>query len=71
MRYEINVSLRGRHFFATHPRSLTTAREAQKVLSALVERFTPADGYAVKIVKWEERGTELDAAAFLKQCEEV
>lgn len=45
MHYEINVSLHGKHFFATHARSITTRAECKKVFDAFKKAFTKEDGF--------------------------
>lgn len=54
--YEINVSRYGKHFFATHPRSLTDENTARKVLQVMRELFIKSDGYEVTISYWDCRG---------------
>lgn len=57
MRYEINVSLHGHHFFATNERSITSLFQAKKVLAELCSRFTNKDGYEVSLTKYETTGS--------------
>lgn len=54
--YEINVALDGKHLFATHERSLTTAKVAKEVYDKLVEAFPKNEGYSVEISYWETVG---------------
>lgn len=59
--YQINVSLNGRHFFATSPHSLTDSvdepnSEARKVHAAIVARFPVSEGFKVGVTRWEGRG---------------
>lgn len=49
MYYEINVALNGRHFFATHQRSLHTESEMKKCLEIFVEKFPESEGYNITI----------------------
>ena len=42
MYYEINVSLNGSHFFATHERSINCKDQLKRVYAALAETFTRA-----------------------------
>jgi hypothetical protein len=56
MHYEVNVSLRGRHLFATHARSATNEAEARRVYAHLRAAFPSRDGYDVDITRWEETG---------------
>jgi len=67
MRYEINVSKNGRHFFATAQRSITAKEEeAQKVFMALKERFYEDDGYKLALTYWETRGTHISEEDLFK-----
>jgi len=65
MYYEINISLNGVHFFATHNRSLTSTGKAIEVLKALQDRFSENDGYAISLTINYLSGTQLDIPEFL------
>lgn len=52
MYFEINVSLNGRHFFATSERSLRTLSEAQTVYRELKKAFPDNKGYSVTVRKY-------------------
>lgn len=54
MYYEINVALDGKHFFATHPRSITDENQVVAVYEALRERFKPQDGFDITATRWPE-----------------
>lgn len=56
MYYEINVSLNGRHLFATAERSATNKWEAEKIYNLFVEKFPKAEGYDITVTKWEKIG---------------
>lgn len=45
--YEVNVSLNGSHFFATHPRSCVNREDVKRVYAALKERFPESLGFRV------------------------
>lgn len=60
MYYEINVSLNGRHFFATDKRSITTQRALKEVYSILKEKFPPEEGYILLVSCIETKGRHLD-----------
>lgn len=45
--FEINVALRGKHFFATAERSCTTRDKATEVFRELQKRFPAEEGYTV------------------------
>lgn len=56
MYYEINVSINGRHFFATAERSITTAAELAAALRVFREKFPACEGYGISVTKWEKVG---------------
>jgi hypothetical protein len=47
MYYEINVALNGKHFFATHKRSITDSATLIKVLNTFRDKFLASEGYAI------------------------
>ena len=47
--YEINVAKNGKHYFATHERSLTETKEAENALKDFKNRFPEAEGFLVTI----------------------
>jgi len=53
MHYEINVSHKGRHLFATHPRSLTHKVEADALFEEFQKLFPADDGYTVRMYRCE------------------
>lgn len=53
MEYEINVSLNGKHFFATHERSITNSSALMKVFKVFVEKFPESDGYKISVTRKE------------------
>lgn len=57
--YEINVSFRGRHLFATNERSATDKDKAQALFNIIRERFPAADGYKVEITQWHSVGSKM------------
>lgn len=59
MYYEINVSLNGRHLFATAERSITTSRQAEEMYKLFLEKFPEKDGYKLDLTRWEHRGTPI------------
>lgn len=57
MGYEINVSKDGKHFFATHERSLGLSKShTREVYDKLVEAFPKNEGYEISINYWEKAG---------------
>jgi hypothetical protein len=59
MHYEINVSLHGRHFFATAPRSITTKEEVRAVLAEFDKVFTEARGFVIMVKEVREESEYL------------
>jgi len=47
MNFEINISLNGRHFFATHQRSINSSQDFETVLKTLQEKFPESEGYSI------------------------
>ncbi len=62
MYYEINVTLNGRHFFATAERSITDLATLKAVLLALKKGFTQADGYEMTVTEYRTVGRGVDVA---------
>lgn len=60
MGYEINVSLNGKHFFATHERSITNIWKLQEVLPIFMEKFPEAEGYEITVTEWQKTGKHMD-----------
>lgn len=56
MFYEINVSLNGKHLFATAERSATNTDKARELYFLFTEKFPEKDGYKVTVSKWEKFG---------------
>lgn len=49
--YEINISLNGKHFFATAERSLYSYFDLKRVLPVLQQKFPPEEGYEITVAK--------------------
>lgn len=49
MHYEINVAKDGRHYFATHERSLRDEEHAKAVLKKFNEAFPKKEGYEITV----------------------
>lgn len=62
MYYEINVSLNGRHFFATAERSIKDSDKMQDVYKVFMEKFPEDEGYRITVTKWENHGKYIDMA---------
>ena len=56
MPYEINVSLNGKHYFATTERSLSTEAEAKKLVKHFKNIFPKEDGYELFLSRQEHIG---------------
>lgn len=44
---EFNISLNGKHFFATAERSCTNSAQAEEVKKVLLEKFPKSEGYEI------------------------
>lgn len=55
MNYEINVSFRGAHYFATDGRSLHNEADAKKLLAHFREVFPRDKGYCCELRRIETR----------------
>ena len=64
--YEINVSKDGRHFFATHERSITDPAKLRDVLWVIGQKFPESEGYQISVTK-EIRGGEYLGPDTLKE----
>ncbi len=49
MAYEINVAKNGKHYFATHERSLTNQKDAENAFKDFLKRSPAKDGFSVSI----------------------
>lgn len=70
MYYEVNISLNGKHFFATNERSITDEHKLKEVYGTLREKFPNEDGYNITVVKYETVGKHIDMGDGLtwKRC---
>lgn len=60
MYYEINVSLNGKHLFATHERSITDIHKTNTVYKLFAEKFPESEGYKISVTKWETVGQSIE-----------
>ena len=60
MYYEINVALKGKHFFATAERSITNKWKLKEVYDILKEKFPHEEGYEISVTKYETVGKFVD-----------
>ena len=67
MYYEINVALYGKHFFATHERSIRTESELRKALEVFTQKFPKEEGYDISVGYWEKRGRKLNIEEILSK----
>ena len=67
MYYEINVSLNGRHFFATDKRSITNKRALKEVYTILEEKFPIEEGYIILVSCVETTGRYLDMENYFEK----
>lgn len=59
MYYEINVSLNGKHLFATAERSITNRNEMEEMYKLFQQKFPESEGYMLDITLCEKRGTPI------------
>ncbi len=61
MHYTINISLKGRHFFATSDHSLQDRHSFQQCYATLKEKFPESEGYKVDATLWQSYGQTVNA----------
>jgi hypothetical protein len=54
--YEINVSLNGKHLFATAERSARDKQDAERLFRLFAEKFPERDGYSIRVTHWQAQG---------------
>lgn len=64
MNYEINVSLNGRHFFATNERSITNSWDLTKIYKVFKEKFPEEEGYKLTVTQYETMGKCIDMEGY-------
>lgn len=62
--YEINVSLNGRHFFATDSRSAVDMEDAERLVFEFRKRFPVEQGFFVTCTHWRCGGQNIDFPEF-------
>jgi hypothetical protein len=60
MYYEINVSKHGKHYFATHERSLRDIEIAHQLAQEFKLHFPESLGFKVTMTRWNCTGTPID-----------
>lgn len=56
MYIEINISLNGNHFFATHKRSVKNYSKLAKVFKTLNQKFPEYEGYEITTTFYSDTG---------------
>lgn len=51
MSFEINVALKGKHLFATHPRSMQSIFEVARVYKVIREKFPASQGFNISLTE--------------------
>lgn len=67
MHYEINVSLKGAHLFATHERSVTSERQARSLYARFTLAFPESEGFRISVARVSTVGTEFDITAAVQE----
>ena len=62
MHYEINISLNGRHYFATAERSIRDYDDMVEIYKKLKKAFKQEYGYSINVTKYETIGHPQDLA---------
>lgn len=60
MWYEINVALKGKHFFATDKRSITDRQQLKQVYTAFAAKFPESEGYTMNVTSYATSGYTVD-----------
>lgn len=60
MYYEINISLNGKHLFATAEHSITNPYKVEKIYNLFKEKFPESEGYKIDITEWNKIGKPID-----------
>jgi hypothetical protein len=61
MWYEINVSKKGVHYFATHERSIDTLKKAIEIRDLLKKAMPIEEGFQFTITKWCKSGVNIES----------
>ena len=64
MYYEINVSLNGKHFFATDERSIRNSWDLTKVYKVFKEKFPEEEGYKLTVTEYKTIGKCIDMEGY-------
>ena len=60
MWYEINVSKKGVHYFATSERSITTIAKAVEIRDLLKKAMPVEEGFRFNITQWSKTGVGIE-----------
>lgn len=60
MWYEINVSKKGKHFFATDKRSITDPAQLKQTYTVFAEKFPESEGYTLTVTSHAVTGYTVD-----------
>lgn len=71
MYYEFNISLNGKHFFATAERSVQTIEKVYKLLKVFKEKFPAEEGYKIDVTCWAKTGKPMDLAVMEETMEKL
>lgn len=71
MYYEINVSLNGRHFFATTKRSIENSLALVTVYSVFENKFPKNEGYQLMVTRYDTVGTFVKVDTANRQVSEL
>lgn len=74
MSFEINVSLNGKHLFATHKRSMQSIFEVSRVYKIIREKFPADEGFNISLTEKPEisygaDGEKVDKAIMANDAE--
>lgn len=58
--YEINISKDGKHYFATHERSITTINKAVEIRDRLKKAMPEKEGFEYTITQWQKTGVKIE-----------
>lgn len=60
MWFEINVSKDGKHYFATHERSITTIAKAAEILARFKQAMPEEKGFKYTVTRYTTEGAILE-----------
>jgi hypothetical protein len=69
MYYEINVSLNGKHYFATSERSITNDRQLVIIFKDFYKKFPKKEGYHISVTQRITGGKDVNMELAIKEIE--